>query len=265
MQPAEYLEFLVDRFEVIEKAWQSRQPGLAGWGLGHAVVAQNRRAVYADGHAQMYGKTNRPDFRGFEGYEDHGVEVLFFWDLNQNSSPPRSTWPVPPKRWKHNLAVSADYWDEVRKLLRARHGEGLVVLGWIGAAGDQSPHLMYRKAAEERMRQLRGLTRVAEIARRIDQRWEDAYQVACKEKHAEIVLAHAVPTIQLPPRMVTAKEYATAKAQVEKLFQVAGSQGWMRWHQSVLDRFEQQQAGHIEPYAMELHVGPAGRRGDCDQ
>jgi hypothetical protein len=43
-------------------------------------VARNRRSVYADGRAQMYGPTDRPDFRGIEGPEDQGVEVLFFWD-----------------------------------------------------------------------------------------------------------------------------------------------------------------------------------------
>ena len=56
--------------------WKSRKPGLVGWGLGHAVVAQNRRAVYADGHAQMYGRTDQPDFRRIEGYEDHGGSEL---------------------------------------------------------------------------------------------------------------------------------------------------------------------------------------------
>jgi len=28
----------------------------------------------------MYGPTDRPDFRGIEGSEDPGVEVLLFWD-----------------------------------------------------------------------------------------------------------------------------------------------------------------------------------------
>ena len=50
------------------------------WGLGHAVVGQNRRAVYADGHAEMYGQTDQPSFRGIEGGEDHDVGTLFFWD-----------------------------------------------------------------------------------------------------------------------------------------------------------------------------------------
>jgi hypothetical protein len=148
-----------------------------------------------------------------------------------------------------NLAVSADYWGEVRKRLRARHGDRLVVLGWIGAAGDQSPHLMYRKTAENRMLQLRGLTRLEEIARRVDEAWQEAYEVASKEKHAGVVLAHQVRSIELPPRMVTAEECAKAKASLR-----SAKSALVGWHQRVIDRYQQQQAGHVEPYTMELHA-----------
>ena len=81
MKPAEYVEFMTARVgEAIVESWQKRRPGKVGWGQGQAVVAQNRRAVYADGTAQMYGATNTQDFRGIEGYEDHSLDVLFFWD-----------------------------------------------------------------------------------------------------------------------------------------------------------------------------------------
>jgi len=118
---------------------------------------------------------------------------------------------------EHILAVSADFWHEVREQLQARYGDGLVTLGWIGAAGDQSPHLMDRKAAEERMRTLRGLTRLEEIARRICRAWKDAYELARKDQHAVVAFAHCVRTIELPKRTVTAREFEQAKAQVEKL------------------------------------------------
>ena len=255
MQPTQYFEFLVGRLsDVIAQAWQSRRPGRVGWGLGHAVVAQNRRAVYADGHAQMYGQTNRPDFRGIEGYDDHGIHVLFFWDRDGRLLATAVDVACTAQEVENNLAVSADFWHEVRQLLQARHGENLVVLGWIGAAGDQSPHLLYRKAAEERMRKLRGLTRLAEIARRIDGAWADVYEVAQKDQHASVVFAHRVQTIELPGRVVTAQEAEQAKAQAEKLSKDPRQGTLMRWHRRVVERFEQQQAGKTEPYAMELHV-----------
>ena len=81
MQPGDYSEFLAERIaRAAAEAWESRKPGFVGWGLGHAVIAQNRRATYADGRTVMYGLTDRADFRGIEGPEDQGVEVLFFWD-----------------------------------------------------------------------------------------------------------------------------------------------------------------------------------------
>ena len=81
MQVDAYCAFAADRIaEAIEKAWKGRKPGSFTWGLGHAAVAENRRATYADGHAEMYGNTSRPDFRGLEGYEDHDVGTLFFWN-----------------------------------------------------------------------------------------------------------------------------------------------------------------------------------------
>lgn len=56
MQPTEYVDFFAERVaEAVVAAWNSRKPGKASWGLGHAVVAQNRRTVYEDGTAAMYG------------------------------------------------------------------------------------------------------------------------------------------------------------------------------------------------------------------
>jgi hypothetical protein len=255
MQPTEYVAFLLGRVcDAVVRAWQARAPGRVGWGLGHAVVAQNRRAVYADGHAEMYGNTARPEFRGIEGYEDHGVHVLCFWDRQEKLVATAVNVACTAQEVENNLAVSADYWHEMRKLLQARHGDGLVVLGWIGAAGDQSPHLLVRKAAEERMRRLRGVSRLEEIARRIDRAWDEAYEAARKDQRADVVFAHRVETIELPMRTVTAQECAEAKAQAEKLSKDPRQYTLARWHADVVERYERQQAGQEKPHAMELHV-----------
>ncbi len=66
--------------EAVEKAWKGRQPAEMAYGLGHAVVAQCRRAVYADGSAQMYGKVDTPKFRGLENHENQGVDCVYFFD-----------------------------------------------------------------------------------------------------------------------------------------------------------------------------------------
>ncbi|NQU10167.1 hypothetical protein HQ590_05225, partial [bacterium] len=68
MTPAECTAFVADRAAAAAvAAWQARVPSRVASAFGHAVVAQNRRAVYADGSAVMYGRTDHPDFVGIEG------------------------------------------------------------------------------------------------------------------------------------------------------------------------------------------------------
>ena len=255
IQPEQYVEFLVDRVaQAAEEAWMGRRKGRAGWGLGHAVVAQNRRAVYADGRAQMYGKTSPADFRGIEGYEDHGVEVLFFWDESERLIATAVNVACPAQEVEGRSAVNADFWHQVREALAAKHGAGLVVLGWTGAAGDQSPHLMFRHAAEERMRKLRGLERLDELARRIVAAWEEAYEGARQEIRADVPLVHHVESLELPRREVTAAESAHAAEQAAALAKDPATRRRMLWHQAVVERYEQQKSGTAPPYVMELHV-----------
>lgn len=257
IQPREYVEFLTDRLSrLIETAWKSRQPGAVSWGLGHAVVAQNRRVVYANGTARMYGSTRTDTFHNIEGYEDHGVEVLFFWDADKNLVATAVNVACPAQEVESRSTVNADYWHETRLALREQYGEDLVVLGWIGAAGDQSPHLMWRKEAEQRMLEARGLTRLQEIARRIARAVDDAHQVAKDKLHSDPVFTHQVEDLELPRRMVSDDELANAKRQVALLEEQARQGKDTRrkrlWHQAIVDRFETQKTE--KTYSMELHT-----------
>lgn len=253
MQPAQYFDFLVGRLvDAVGQAWASRAKGSAGWGLGHAMVARNRLAVYADGHAQMYGPTNRADFARLEGYEDHGVEVLFFWDQNEQLLATAVNVACPAQEVEGRRTVNADFWHPVREKLRERHGKSLHVLGWTGAAGDQSPHVMIRKAAEQRMQRLRNVSPLEDIAGRIVVAWEEAYAGARQERHSDPILAHRVEMIELPKRQVTREEMLAAKVKAESLAQKPSESWARRWHQTVIDRFEEQKPGDV--YTMELHV-----------
>jgi hypothetical protein len=113
---------------------------------------------------------------------------------------------------------------------------------------------MFRKAAEERMRRLRGLTGLEEIARRIIQAWEEAYAGAKQEMHAETTLGHQVIHIPLTPREITAEDAVQANARIAALKNQPDNLWRTRWHQSVIDRHEKQKSGAREPYDMELHV-----------
>ena len=255
MQPPEYAEFLSGRIaEAAAKAWDARRPARAGWGLGHAVVAQNRRATYADGRAVMYGATDKPDFRGIEGPEDQGVEVLFLWDAGGRLIATAVNVACPAQEVEGESTIDADFWHEVRESLRAKHGKDLAVLGWTGAAGDQSPHLMFRKAAEERMRRLRRLSRLEELARRVVAAWEEAHEGARQEQNAGIALIHRVEAVELPERLVRDDEAAEARKEVEQHSPYPERRRTVTWYQDVIDRHNRQKAGKVEPYRMELHA-----------
>lgn len=255
MLPMEYTDFLVERIvAAAAQSWEQRKPAKAGWGQGQAVIAQNRRATYADGTAKMYGPTNVPEFRGIEGYEDHNLEVLFFWDLNNTLIATAVNVPCPSQEVEGLKVIHADFWDPVRRQLRERHGKDLHILAWTGAGGDQVPRPMYGKAADERMRRLRGLTRLEEVARRVVRGWEEAYEGAKLEPVTGAVLQHQTKKIDLPWRKVTEKELADAQKAVEQYKDDPKEQWKYLWNQGVVDRYETEKSGKAGVFQMELHA-----------
>ncbi len=255
MTTGEYTDFFVQRVsEAIATAWRGRKAGSAGWGLGHAVVADNRRVVFADGKSVMYGNAREPGFRQLENGEDHGVEVLCFWDSGKRLLATAINVACPAQEVEGQNNLSADFWHPVREALKRKHGDQLVVLGWTGASGDQSPHSIYRKASEERMRRLSGQHRLEILAGRIVQAWEEAYAGAVQEMHADLPLVHKVQTIELAPRIVTPEEYLACKATVERLAGDERQYMEMVWNRAVVERFERQQGSQAAAHSMELHV-----------
>ena len=259
----EYRAFLVGRLaDAIEKAWNNRSPGSVTWGLGHAVVAYNRRAVYADGSARMYGATNVPEFRGIEGYEDHSVNTLFFWNAEDELIAVCITVPSPSQVVEGRSTINADFWYPVYEALRERYGQDLCILGFCGAAGDQAPRPMFRKEAEARMARLRGLDAMAELARRIVRAVEDTYDVVKSERRSEVPLVHHVETLQLPMRLVTEAEYAQSKAAQQNAAEAIAQDPQaadrhhtaMNWHGRTVERFEAQKDDPKPMHEMQMHV-----------
>jgi hypothetical protein len=258
MQPEAYVEFLLERVaQAAVQAWQSRTPGGVSWTLGHAVVGHNRRAVYGDGRARMYGKTNRPDFRNIEGGEDHALETLFFWDAGKRLRAVAINLACPSQEVENRNAINADFWHEVREQLKEKLSlPELTVLGWSSAAGDQSPHLMYRHAAEERMLKARGLTPLQEIGRRITRAVLDTLDIARADIRTDVPFSHTVSDLPLPPRKISQREYEDSKKVVAELSALKSPNHQMRnaldREQGVVTRFEQ--GDKLPPYTIELHV-----------
>ncbi len=257
MQPKEYVAFMYGRMaDAVVSAWESRAAGAVAWGLGHAVVGCNRRAVFANGSAAMYGKTNRPEFREIEGYEDHGVDVIVFYD--QAGELRAAVIVVPcPSQSVRGSALSADFWHDVRKELHERHGEELCVVGFCAPAGDQSPHLLFRQKSEQRMDRLRGLTRTQELGRRIANAFDDVLGVIESETRTDVPFVHRVERFDVPGRKVTDEEYSRAKQRYEPLAakeKLVGGEYWsMNFYKLTIDRYQAQQKA--DPlYPVEMHV-----------
>ncbi len=201
MKASEYADFFVDRIaKVAVEAWRNRKPSGMSWALGHAVVGMNRRTHYFDGSTIMYGPTNRADLANLEGYEDHGVEMLFFWDENKTPVGIVINIACTAQETEGLSDVSADFWHDVRAEVRRRFSRDIFILPQCAAAGDASPHLLYRSRAEEIMRQRRGLSSRQEIARRIVDAVESTLPLAKEDIQTHMVFKHTVARISLPPQ-----------------------------------------------------------------
>lgn len=237
MTASEYADLFVERVtEAVEEAWNGRCAGAVGWGLGHAVVGHNRRVSYfvpigereaqggprarsADGCSKMYGNTNDPDFSHIEGYEDHSVDLLYTWDEAGALTGVVVNLACPSQEVESEYYVSADFWHDVREQLRGRLGEGVFVLTQCSAAGDQSPHVLLHKQAEERMLRLRGLSSREEIGRRIADAVEEVLPFARMEACADLPLKHMHAEVPAARWMVSEEEFAAAKEELARLEQ----------------------------------------------
>ena len=258
MQPKDYLPLLYDRMaDAVVKAWESRSVGAVAWGLGYAVVGRNRRLTYADGHAAMLSSANDPAFRHIEGYEDHAVDVLCFYDDKKRLKATAITLACPAQMSQDKRVVSADFWHYAREALHQRYGRELCVLGFCAPAGDQCPHLSYRKKTEARMDRLRTLTRTQELGRRVANTFFDVAEVIAKDIRTDVPLVHLVRQVDLPARIVSKAEYAIAKkvcAEIDAKKERVGRDTWARkLYGSVCKRYLAQQKGD-RTFSIEMHV-----------
>jgi hypothetical protein len=259
MSPQQYSEFLVERLcEAFVEAWEKRAPGFAAWQLGHAVVGYNRRVVYDDGSAQMYGSSDTINFDCIEGVSDPGVELLYFWDKNDRFTGVVANVACPSQVVEGHSFISADFWGEVRKQVTEHFPAPLHVLPMCGAAGDQSPRDMIRRGrGEPSMRDVEG---AVEMGSRITAAIVSKYEAALAQKRSKLEFGHLVVNVDLPIRTVTRAEYEKAQAEFQaflagknpneplqvrdivKLFPAGG----------IMARYEMQQTTSL--YSPEIHV-----------
>jgi len=202
--------------KVVVSAWNNRKPAGISNSFGYAVVGHNRRVLFADGTTEMYGDTSRTDFIGIEGPADPGVDMLFCWDLNKRLTGVIINVACPAQVTEAKYYVSADYWSEVRKQVKARFSGDVFVLAQCSAAGDISPRDLSTayKAGEPNMWDVPG---IVEIGKRLARVVDGAYPDAQNNIQTKVVFKHLVKDIDLPTRKVSKDEYETALKKVNEI------------------------------------------------
>ena len=147
-------------------ARNGRAPGAYAYGYGYAVVGHSRRVCYFDdvskrpgavinsthgvnGTSVMYGNTNDDNFSHYEAGADHFINLLYTYDADGKLTGAIINVPCPSQNSEHEWMLSADYWNDVRKAIRARHGN-IFILAQCAAAGDLAPRILHYKQAQDR-------------------------------------------------------------------------------------------------------------------
>lgn len=256
MHPLDYSAFAADRIaDAVETAWSERRAGGVSWALTHAALGYNRRIVYEDGSARMYGPANTPSFRGLEGTCDHGVELLFCWDEARELTGLVINVSCPSQVVMTTNFISADYWQAARTALRDALGAGLQVLPLCGAAGDQCPVDHVRRGRAHAVGH--NEAGLEELGRRVTLAVLDAVEEASGSITYDPPLAHIVEKLELPGRRVSRAEWQAARETYEGLVAddpPGGSSavGRARRLLNVIARYHNQTEEPVFP--MELHV-----------
>ncbi len=237
--PEKYRRFLVVNIaDAVAEAYETRAEGAFTYGYGTATVACHRRSLYfndqsaknklttyaVNGHGVMYGKTDLPDFSGFEGAIDSNVYLLYTFDRNKKLTGAVVNVPCPSQCTGHQSFTSADYWHETRELIRAKHGN-IYILPQCAAAGDLSPRPLYGYKALDRKNRLKfiGDEKVKDfnepfmyytrriIAENIAHAFDECLEWASRELITDAPLVHRAEIFSLDAWRVTKEEYDFAK------------------------------------------------------
>jgi hypothetical protein len=260
MHPSEYIEFLTDRLaEAVTEAWNNRRPSKVGIGLGHAVLGHCRRVVFDD-RALMYASPGTANFIGLEGPSDHGVELMYFWDMNDKLTGVIINAACPAQVVEGENVISADYFGAARRKIKEYFTDDVHVLPQIAPAGDQSPRDLIRRGKSENI--MRSFEGMEELGQRIADACIRGYEGARKaaETAGKLVFSHVAEDIYLPIRKVTMGEVEQAQREYDDLMSKYGSEekvsggDFIRLFncRAVLIRKEVQEKAPF--YKMELHA-----------
>lgn len=257
MKPLEFARFFEDQIvKAIVHAWKSRAPGEFAHALSHVSVARNRRAVFFDGKTRLYGDTRDPLFSHTEGTSDDSLDLLYFWRDGRLTGLGVTIY-CPSQEVEGESYLSADFWDDTRKMLRERYSADLFVLPLNGASGDQSPHVQVARPADEKMLEQRRTIYRQEIARRITRSIDEVTDLAYASRRTHLRMGHRVEQLELPVWQVPESRFQESTANFQqgkdRLDQLTAPE-YIRWRvdRTMIARYELQKIDPI--YRMQIHA-----------
>ncbi|MCK9412939.1 MAG: hypothetical protein M0Q53_11605 [Prolixibacteraceae bacterium] len=287
MAPTACLKYISERIaKAAVQAWNCRKPGGISFGLGHAVIGDNRLAVDFSGKSTLLGKTDSPDFSHLEGYMDNSVNLLYTWDKTSKLTGIMVNIACPAQVSVNEYFISADFWHDTRLEVRQRLSKDIFILPQCSAAGDLGPYVMVGAKAEERMQRIMGPDSIAtgrfsmgrrnQIAIYIADAITSVLQYMKKNIEWNPEFVHRTEIVELSRRLIgigdvnnALKESEGWKARYDELllkikenpeimkkprwyFDITDSYTRMRWRQSVKERYELEKRQPKMP--VEVHV-----------
>lgn len=277
LSPKQCLEVLVNSIcKAVTEAWNNRKPAYYQNAFGRAVVGMNRRAVYDDGSAKMWGETNKANFVELEAGNDSGIELIYTYDENKQLSGVIANIACPAQVVEHRSYISSDYWGKVKANLRAKYGDHIQVLGLCSAAGDQCPRDIIRwvepetpiddpnikrdyiveRRADPSMFDVSGLKLVG---KRISNEIISVFEELGDDLKDEGLLVHETFDITLPLRRVTIADYENAIEKLEKFIEKNrgrrisfADNAAMHVYAGTVVRYELQQK--VNTFKEEIHI-----------
>ena len=266
--------------EAVKEAWENRQEAYYQNAFGRAVVGMNRRVVYDDGSAKMWGDVNKANFVELEGGNDSGIELIYTFDKNKELTGVVANIACPSQVVEHRSFISSDYWGKVKENLEKKFGRKINVLGLCSAAGDQCPRDMIRwvnpetpiddphierevyveRVADPSMFDVSGLKLVG---KRISNEIINVFEELGDNYKDEALLVHETVNLSLPLRRVTIKEYEESKNAIDNFIEKNrgrranfADNARLYIHSGNVDRYiAQQKVNTVEPEVHFIRFG----------
>ena len=246
-----YRDFMTTQCaEAICEAWDTRAEGGMGYGYGYAVVGHSRRTIFLEdqgsdnvmsgapnGYGVMYGNTAKDSFSHYEAGSDHYLNLMFTFDAAQKLTGIVVNVPCPSQLSEWFTQLSADFWHEVRALVKKEYGENVFVMPQCAAAGDLSPRTLHYKEAQARRMglkyglhydpskargnspdiQAKSFAERKDIAERILLGVKDVYSWAMADIQTEVPVRHIAASVPLTRRIINEEDLKWSEGTIRLL------------------------------------------------